>query len=74
MKDADRELLKELVRLDVSQTDCSDTRKVLETCPDLADTLSNPLVTHDEKRAVINKLFPESMQKFMMTVLAPLLW
>ncbi|MBP5579306.1 MAG: F0F1 ATP synthase subunit alpha [Ruminococcus sp.] len=67
MKDADRELLKELVRLDVSQTDCSDTRKVLETCPDLADTLSNPLVTHDEKRAVINKLFPESMQKFMMS-------
>ena len=66
MKDVDRELLKELVRLDVSQTDCSDTRKVLETCPDLADTLSNPLVTHDEKRAVISKLFPEPMQKFIM--------
>ena len=66
MNDADRELLKELVHLEVSQTDCSDTRKVLETCPDLADTLSNPLVTHDEKRAVISKLFPESMQKFMM--------
>lgn len=66
MKDADRDLLKELVRLDVSQTNCSETRKVLETCPNLADTLSNPLVTYDEKRAVINKLFPESMQKFMM--------
>ena len=66
MKDADRDLLKELVRLDVSQTNSSETRKVLETCPNLADTLSNPLVTYDEKRAVINKLFPESMQKFMM--------
>ncbi|MBR5682012.1 MAG: F0F1 ATP synthase subunit alpha [Ruminococcus sp.] len=65
MRDSDRELLKELVRLDVSQTDCSETRKVLENCPDLGDTLSNPLVTHDEKRAVISKLFPENMQKFL---------
>lgn len=65
MRDADRELLKELVRLDVSQTDCSETRRVLETCPDVADTLANPLVTHDEKRGIISKLFPESVQKFM---------
>ena len=68
MKDSDREFLKELVRLDVSQTDCSDVRKILETCPDVADTLSNPLVTHDEKRTVISKLFPESVQKFMMNL------
>ena len=66
MRDTDRELLKELVRLDVSQTDCTDTRKVLETCPDVADTLANPLVTHDEKRGIISKLFPESIQKFML--------
>ena len=65
MRDTDRELLKELVRLDVSQTDCSETRRVLETCPDVADTLANPLVTHDEKRGIISKLFPESVQKFM---------
>ena len=65
MRDTDRELLKELVRLDVSQTDCSETRRVLETCPDAADTLANPLVTHDEKRGIISKLFPESVQKFM---------
>lgn len=58
MKDTDREYLKELVRLDVSQTDCSAARKVLETCPDVADTLANPLVTYDEKRGIINKLFP----------------
>ena len=65
MRDTDRELLKELVRLDVSQTDCAETRRVLETCPDVADTLANPLVTHDEKRGIISKLFPESVQKFM---------
>ena len=61
MRDSDREFLKELVRLDVSQTDCSNTRKILETCGDVGDTLANPLVTHDEKRGIINKLFPESM-------------
>ena len=66
MRDTDRELLKELVRLDVSQTDCSEVRRVLETCPDVADTLANPLVTHDEKHGIISKLFPESVQKFMM--------
>ena len=68
MKDTDREFLKELVRLDVSQTDCSAARKVFETCPDVADTLANPLVTYDEKRGIISKLFPESMQKFMLNV------
>jgi F-type H+-transporting ATPase subunit alpha len=68
MKDSDREFLKELVRLDVSQTDCSTARKVLETCGDVGDTLANPLVTHDEKRGIINKLFPESMHKFLLNV------
>ena len=69
MRDTDRELLKELVRLDVSQTDCSETRKVLETCSDVADTLANPLVTYDEKRGIISKLFPESMHKFMLNTI-----
>lgn len=68
MRDSDREFLKELVRLDVSQTDCSNTRKILETCSDVGDTLANPLVTHDEKRGIINKLFPESMHKFLLNV------
>ena len=68
MRDSDREFLKELVRLDVSQTDCSTARKVLETCGDVGDTLANPLVTHDEKRGIINKLFPESMHKFLLNV------
>lgn len=69
MRDTDRDLLKELVRLDVSQTDCSETRKVLETCEDVADTLANPLVTYDEKRGIISKLFPESMHKFMLSAI-----
>ena len=68
MRDTDREFLKELVRLDVPQTDCTAVRKVLETCSDVGDTLANPLVTYDEKRGIISKLFPESVQKFLMNV------
>ena len=68
MKDTDKEYLKELVRLDISQTDADGTRKILEECGDVADTLANPLITHDEKRGIITKLFPESIQKFIITL------
>ena len=68
MKDTDKEYLKELVRLDISQTDADETRKILEECGDVADTLANPLITHDEKRGIITKLFPESIQKFIITL------
>ena len=68
MRDTDRDFLKELVRLDISQTDCTAVRKVLEACPDVGDTLANPLVTTDEKRGIIEKLFPESVHKFMLNV------
>lgn len=68
MKDTDKEYLKELVRLDISQTDADGTRKILEECGDVADILANPLITHDEKRGIITKLFPESIQKFIITL------
>ena len=68
MKDTDKEYLKELVRLDISQTDADGTRKIFEECGDVADTLANPLITHDEKRGIITKLFPESIQKFIITL------
>ena len=68
MRDTDRDFLKELVRLDISQTDCTAVRKVLEACHDVGDTLANPLVTTDEKRGIIEKLFPESVHKFMLNV------
>ncbi|EWM52896.1 ATP synthase F1 subunit alpha [Ruminococcus flavefaciens 007c] len=66
MRDTDREFLKELVRLDISQTDCTAVRKVFEACPDVKDTLANPLVTNDEKRGIIEKLFPQSMHNFLL--------
>ena len=68
MKDTDKEYLKELFRLDISQSDSDETRRILEDCGDVKDTLANPLITHDEKRGIITKLFPEDMQKFLMTL------
>lgn len=66
MTDFDKELLKDLIRLDIPQDDVSETQKIFESCGDVAETLSNPLVTYDEKKAVITKLFPESLHKFIM--------
>ena len=69
MKDTDKALVKELLRRDISREDISVTRNILETCPDVADTLSNPLVTYDEKHNIIKQLFPESLERFMSTVI-----
>ncbi len=68
MNDKAKELLNDLVRLNVPAQDVEDTRRILESCADIADTLGNPLVTHDEKNTVISKIFPESMHKFIMSV------
>lgn len=65
MKDNQKDFLKELVRLDVPQEDIDKTRGVFSACPDVADTLSNPLVTPDEKRNIIKKLFPENLNRFL---------
>lgn len=66
MKDLEKEFLNELVRLDISQEDIDETKNVFASCKDVADTLSNPLVTHDEKRNIIKRIFPQSMEKFIM--------
>lgn len=67
MSEIDKDYLKELIRLDVSQDDIDETKNILDSCGDVMDTLANPLVTHDEKRAIISRLFPESVHKFMMS-------
>lgn len=69
MTDFDKELLKDLIRLDIPQDDVSETQKILESCGDVAETLANPLVTYDEKKSIITKLFPESLHKFIMNAI-----
>lgn len=65
MKDNHKDFLKELIRLDVPQEDIDKVKNIFSNCPDVADTLSNPLVTSDEKRNIIKKLFPENLNRFL---------
>ena len=67
MKDNGKDLLKELVRLDIPREDIQAVKAAFETCPDVADTLGNPLVTNDEKHDIIKQIFPESLERFLMT-------
>ena len=67
MKETEKELLKELIRLEISQEDNDTAKAVITACPDVTETLSNPLVTHDEKRGIIKRLFPASMERVLMT-------
>lgn len=67
MNDYEKELLKELIRLDVSQDDADEAKIIIDSCADVVDTLSNPLVTNDEKKNIISRLFPKSLHGFMMS-------
>lgn len=69
MKDNQKDFLKELVRLDIPQEDIDKTRDIFSSCPDVAETLSNPLVTPDEKRNIIKKLFPENLNRFLINAM-----
>ncbi len=66
MNDFGKDYIKELLRLNISQETMDETRKILAECGDVSDTLANPLVTQDEKRNIIKKIFPENMHKFIM--------
>lgn len=65
MKDNSRELLKELVRLDVKREDIETAKEVFTACPDALATLENPLITLDEKRNIIKRIFPQSLERFI---------
>lgn len=65
MKDTSKELLKELVRLDIPHEDIETAKKVISACPDAVDTLGNQLITLDEKKNIIKKIFPQSLERFI---------
>ena len=65
MKDTAKELLGELVRLNISREDIESAKGVFSACPDVKDTLANPLITYDEKRLVIKQIFPKSLERSM---------
>ncbi len=65
MKDISKELLKELVRLDIKHEDIETAKNIIEVCPDAAATLENPLITSDEKRNIVRKIFPQNLEHFI---------
>lgn len=65
MKNISKELLKELVRLDIKHEDIETAKNIIEACPDAAATLENPLITSDEKRNIVRKIFPQSLEHFI---------
>ncbi len=65
MNDTSHELLKELVRLDIQREDIETAKEVISACPDAAATLENPLITLDEKRNIIKRIFPQSLERFI---------
>lgn len=65
MKDISKELLKELVRLDIQREDIETAKNVIDACPDASATLENPLITLDEKRNIVRKIFPQSLERFI---------
>ena len=69
MKDNDKDFLKELIRLNIPQEDVDSAKDVITACPDVIDTLSNPLVTTDEKKGIIKRLFPQSLEKLLISSL-----
>lgn len=67
MKDNAKELVNELARLNIPREDIETAKGVFSACPDAKDTLANPLVTLEEKRAVIKRIFPKSLERSLVS-------
>ncbi|MBR3971141.1 MAG: F0F1 ATP synthase subunit alpha [Ruminococcus sp.] len=65
MRDTAKEFLNELVRLNISREDIETAKGIFSACPDLKDTLTNPLITFEEKRTAIKQIFPKSLERSM---------
>ncbi|MBO5343553.1 MAG: F0F1 ATP synthase subunit alpha [Ruminococcus sp.] len=65
MRDTAKEFLNELVRLNISREDIETAKGIFSACPDVKDTLANPLITYDEKRIAIKQIFPKALERSM---------
>lgn len=66
MRDTAKEFLNELVRLNIPREDIETAKGIFTACPDVRDTLANPLITFDEKRIAIKQIFPKSLERSIM--------
>ncbi len=65
MRDTAKEFLNELLRLNISREDIETAKGIFSACPDVKDTLANPLITYDEKRIAIKQIFPKALERSM---------
>lgn len=65
MNDLSKEFLGELIRLNIRREDIEAAKGIFSACPDAKDTLANPLITLDEKRNVIKRIFPKALERSM---------
>jgi F-type H+-transporting ATPase subunit alpha len=63
MRETAKEFLNELLRLNISREDIETAKGIFSACPDVKDTLANPLITYDEKRIVIKQIFPKALER-----------
>ncbi len=57
-----------LFEIGVPVIDVDKAAEIFESCPQLMDVLSNPVISQDEKDRVIDRLMPESMRQFIKVV------
>lgn len=57
-----------LLKANVSADDIDKTDSVIKAAPEVSEILDNPAVSHDEKAATVNELFPASVREFLLSV------
>lgn len=57
-----------LLKANVSADDIDKTDSVIKVAPEVSEILDNPAVSHDEKAAAVNELFPASVREFLLSV------
>lgn len=57
-----------LLKANVSADDIDKTDSVIKAAPEVSEILDNPAVSHDEKAAAVNELFPASVREFLLSV------
>ena len=57
-----------LLKANVSADVIDKTDSVIKAAPEVSEILDNPAVSHDEKAAAVNELFPASVREFLLSV------
>lgn len=57
-----------LLELEISQEAVEEAEEILSVCPELCEMLSCPVVTLEQKRNIIKKLFPKEIVNFLCVI------